>query len=145
MLNVAAMPSRRPAMSWIWLMDSLVALSTMLDLLAMVFAIAITVASSSSSGATRLTMPRCCASCALIQSDMNNHSFALRLPSSQGCMKNSQPGAPNSSVGSRKRALSAATIRSQAQASISPPATQTPCTAAMVGLGMLRQRSHMPR
>ena len=35
--------------------------------------------------------------------------------------------------------------RSQIQASISPPAMQAPCTMAMVGLGISRQRRHMPR
>jgi hypothetical protein len=35
-------------------------------------------------------------------------------------------------------------MMSQGQISISPPATHLPCTAAMVGLGMLRQRSLKP-
>ena len=48
-------------------------------------------------------------------------------------------------TGSWKKASSLATIRSHTQASISPPATQAPCTMAMVGLGSSRQRRHMLR
>ena len=48
-------------------------------------------------------------------------------------------------TGSAKNASSAATIRSQTQASISPPAMHAPCTIAMVGFGISRHRRHMPR
>ncbi|MNZ50097.1 hypothetical protein D3C78_678800 [compost metagenome] len=48
-------------------------------------------------------------------------------------------------TGSWKKASSLATIRSQTQASIRPPAMQAPWTMAMVGLGSSRQRRHMPR
>jgi len=42
-------------------------------------------------------------------------------------------------------ASSEATIRSIGQQSISPPEMQRPCTAAIVGFGMFRQRSQKPR
>ena len=48
-------------------------------------------------------------------------------------------------TGSWKNASSVATIRSHTHASISPPAMQAPCTAAIVGFGRSRQRRHMPR
>jgi hypothetical protein len=71
--------------------------------------------------------------------------LALRGPISQGWAKNSTPQTPISTTGSRNSASSEAMMMSQAQASIKPPAMHLPCTAAMVGLGTLRQRSVMPR
>ncbi len=38
-----------------------------------------------------------------------------------------------------------ATIMSQTQASISPPAMQAPCTMAIIGLGISCQRRQKPR
>ena len=49
------------------------------------------------------------------------------------------------STGLEKRASSAATMRSHMQASISPAAEHTPCTAAMVGLGKSRMRTHLSK
>ena len=76
---------------------------------------------------------------------MNSTSLANRGPSTHGCAKYSTPGMPIFTTGSAKNASSAATIRSHTQASISPPAMQAPCTIAMDGLGISRQRRHMPR
>ena len=52
---------------------------------------------------------------------------------------------PIRTTGSEKNASSEATMKSQDQASISPPAMQAPCTIAIVGFGISRQRRHMPR
>ena len=79
------------------------------------------------------------------QSTVNSNSLALRTPTSQGWAKNSTPQTPIYTTGSRDSASSEAIMISQAQASIRPPAMHLPCTAAMVGLGKLRQRSVMPR
>src|SRR5262245_53399410 len=51
---------------------------------------------------------------------------------------------PKLTTGSQNCASSLATMMSQGQISMSPPATTLPCTAAMVGLGTLRQRSLKP-
>ena len=48
-------------------------------------------------------------------------------------------------TGSAKNASSEATMKSQIQASISPPAMHAPCTCAITGLGSSRQRRHIPR
>ncbi len=71
--------------------------------------------------------------------------MAKRGPITHGCAKYSTPGMPIRTTGSAKKASSAATIRSQIQASISPPATHAPCTWAITGFGSSRQRRHMPR
>ena len=42
-------------------------------------------------------------------------------------------------------ASSLAMMMSQGQISMRPPAMHLPCTAAIVGFGMLRQRSQRPR
>ncbi len=68
----------------------------------------------------------------------------MRGFSSCAWAKYSTPGTPMRTTGSWKKASSEATIRSQTQASISPPAMQAPCTMAMVGFGMSCQRRHMP-
>ena len=52
---------------------------------------------------------------------------------------------PMLTTGSENLALSAAMIRSHGQASSSPPAMHTPCTAAIDGLGTLRQRNEYSR
>ena len=95
---------------------------------------------SSSRGTTRLTMPAASASVALIRRAVNSISLALRGPSSQVWPWYSTPPMPMRATGSENMALSAAIIRSQGQQSINPPAMHWPCTSAMVGLGMSRQR-----
>jgi hypothetical protein len=49
-------------------------------------------------------------------------------------------GTPMVTTGSQNSASSLATMRSQAQASIKPPAMHLPCTSAIVGFARLRQR-----
>ena len=61
--------------------------------------------------------------------------MAKRGPITHGCAKYSTPGMPIRTTGSEKNASSEATMRSQTQASISPPAMQAPCTIA---IGRLR-------
>ena len=75
---------------------------------------------------------------------MNSISLASRAPASNGCVKYSWPLTPNATTGSENVASSEHTTRSIGQTSISPPAITLPCTCAMVGLGMLRQRQHRP-
>ena len=79
------------------------------------------------------------------RSPVNRISLANRGPSTHGWAKYSTPGIPIRTTGSAKNASGEAMIRSQIQASISPPAMQAPCTIAMAGLGISRQRRHMPR
>ena len=79
------------------------------------------------------------------RSPVNSISLANRGPSTHGWAKYSTPGMPIRTTGSAKNASSDATIRSQTQASIRPPAMQAPCTIAIDGLGISRQRRHMPR
>src|SRR5436190_422418 len=85
-------------------------------------------------------MPSRCASSALQTSDVNSNSLALRGPSSQGCTNHSTPQTPMVTTGSQNSASWLATIRSQAQASIRPPAMHLPCTSAIVGFARLRHR-----
>src|SRR3954452_24843597 len=73
-------------------------------------------------------MPSRCASSAFQLSAVNKNSLALRGPSSQGCTNHSTPQTPMVTTGSQNSASSLATIKSQAQASISPPAMHFPCT-----------------
>jgi len=96
---------------------------------------------SDSSGTTRLTMPICSASRAVTARPVNRISLALRAPSSQVCPWYSTPPMPMNTTGSENSAFSAATIRSIGQISSSAPAMALPWTEAIVGLGMLRQRS----
>ena len=98
-----------------------------------------------SSGTTRLTMPVCSASRAVTARPVNRISLALRGPSSQVCPWYSTPPMPMYTTGSENSAFSAATIRSHGQTSSSPPAMHLPCTAAIDGLGTLRQRSEYSR
>jgi hypothetical protein len=51
---------------------------------------------------------------------------------------------PKLTTGSQNSASSPAMMMSHGQISMSPPATHRPCTAAMVGFGILRQRSLKP-
>ncbi len=74
----------------------------------------------------------------MIDSPVNSSSLALRGPSSQVWAWSSTPLMPMNSTGSENSALSAATIRSQGQHSISPAAMHLPCTAAIDGLGTWR-------
>ena len=69
---------------------------------------------------------------------MNSSSLALRGPNSQVWAWNSTPQMPMLSTGSENSALSAATIRSHGQHSISPAAMHLPCTAAIEGFGTSR-------
>ncbi len=80
-----------------------------------------------------------------MRSPRNRNSLALRGFIAKGWAKYSTPGMPMRTTGSWKKASSLATIRSQTQASIRPPATQAPCTWAITGLGISRQRRHMLR
>ncbi len=89
-------------------------------------------------------MPSWSARSAGIRSPVNSISFAKRGPITHGWAKYSTPGIPIRTTGSAKKASSAATIRSHDHASISAPATQAPCTIAIVGFGSSRQRRHMP-
>ena len=134
----------RPWASWAALIACLVSFSANSGFWAMRSAMARPNASSSARGTTWFTMPSRCASSAPIQSAVNRNSLALRTPSSQGWAKNSAPPTPIATVWSRNSASSTATIRSHGQISIRPPAITLPCTSAMVGLGMLRQRSQKP-
>ena len=127
-------------MSSVWFTACLAMASAKAGLLAMRPAMASTVASRSARGTTWFTMPRRCASWALQLSAVKRNSLALRAPSSHGCTNHSTPSTPMVTTGSQNSASSLAMMMSQAQASISPPAMQRPCTAAMVGLGRLRQR-----
>jgi hypothetical protein len=52
---------------------------------------------------------------------------------------------PIITTGSENWASAAATIKSHGQHSSSPPAMHRPCTAAIVGLGTLRQRRLVSR
>ena len=86
-------------------------------------------------------MPTFSASSAVTARPVNRISLALRGPSSQVWPWYSTPPIPMCTTGSENSALSAATIRSHGQHSSSPPAMHLPCTAAIDGLGTLRQRS----
>ena len=101
-------------------------------------------ASSSSRGTTRFTSPSRQASWASMVSPVRRNSLAFRMPSSHGSTSNSTPAPVRRRTGLENTASSAATMRSHIAASMSPAATQLPCTAAMVGLRkswMRRQRS----
>ena len=69
--------------------------------------------------------------------------MARRGPSTKACAKYSTPGMPIFTTGSEKNASSEATMKSQTHASMSPPAMQAPCTWAIIGLGISRQRRHI--
>ena len=89
-------------------------------------------------------MPQSSAWAAVKRSPVNRISLARRGPRTKAWAKYSTPGMPMRATGSEKKASSAATMKSQLQASMSPPAMQAPWTWAMTGLGMSRQRRHIP-
>ena len=76
---------------------------------------------------------------------MKSISLALRAPNSHTWPWYSTPPIPMRTTGSEKRALSAATMRSQGQHNMSPPAMHAPWTAAIDGLGMSRHLREKPR
>jgi hypothetical protein len=123
----------------------LVSASPSRGIAAILVAMPVTSSASDSLGTTRLTMPSASARSDEILSPRNRNSFANLGPITQGCAKYSTPGMPIRTTGSAKNASSEATIRSQIQASIRPPAMHAPCTCAISGLGSSRQRRHMPR
>ncbi|SLH69763.1 Uncharacterised protein [Mycobacteroides abscessus subsp. abscessus] len=143
--NTESMPVRMPIRSSAWLTAFLVSASPNRGMAAIFSASAIVSASSSARGTTRFTMPHSLACAAPNRSPVKRNSLAARGPSTHGWAKYSTPGMPMRTTGSEKNASSEATIRSHTQASISPPAMQAPCTIAMVGFGISRQRRHMPR
>ena len=69
----------------------------------------------------------------------------MRAPHSHVWPWYSTPPMPMLTTGSENVAFSAAMMRSHGQASSRPPAMHTPCTAAIDGLGTLRQRSEYSR
>ena len=140
-----SMPALRPIRSSAWLTARLASARPNGGSAAIRSAIASVSSSSCARSITRVTIPSSYARCAGIRSARNSIALAARGPTAHGCAKYSTPGMPIRSTGSMKNASSAATIRSQAQASISPPAMQAPWTIAIVGLGSSRQRLHMPR
>ena len=85
-------------------------------------------------------MPSWRASSAVMAPPVNSSSLALRGPISQVWAWSSTPLMPMNRTGSENSALSAAMIRSHGQQSMSPAAMHLPCTAAMVGFGMLAPR-----
>ena len=106
---------------------------------------AIVVSVSSSRATTLATMPTSLASAAVIARPVNSSSLASRPPSSKGWVKYSWPLTPKATTGSENVASSAQMIRSIGHTSIRPPAITLPCTSAIVGLAMLRQRQHRSR
>ena len=90
-------------------------------------------------------MPSSWARRAVTLSPVNRNSFAALGFITHGWAKYSTPGIPMPTTGSEKNESSEATMKSQAHASISPPAMQAPWTMAIMGLGISRQRRHMPR
>lgn len=139
------MPVRMPIWSSAWLTARLVSARPNCGMSAIRSASAVVSASIASRGTTLFTMPSSRARSAPNRSPVNRNSLAARGPSTHGWAKYSTPGIPIRTTGSAKNASSEATIRSQTQASIRAPATQAPWTIATVGLGISRQRRHMPR
>ena len=63
----------------------------------------------------------------------------------KGMGKILDPGNTHAHDWIREKSIIGGNNKSQTQANMRPPAIQAPCTAAMVGLGMSRQRRHIPR
>ena len=105
---------------------------------------AATAASRSAAATTRLTRPRPRAASAPMGSPVKSSSFVAAAPMVSTSFQVSATGtaSPMRASGIAKRALSAATRRSQCNASSQPPAIASPCTAASVGCG---QRSRTSR
>ena len=140
--NAACTAVQMPIASRLWLTDCLASLRPKLGRRAIRSARASVNGSSWSRETTSFTIPRRHASWAGIGSPVNSICLALRAPTSKGCTKYSMPLTPKETTGSENSASSLATIRSQGHTNIKPPAITLPCTWAMVGLGMLRQRQH---
>ncbi|OGL20020.1 MAG: hypothetical protein A3K12_13100 [Candidatus Rokubacteria bacterium RIFCSPLOWO2_12_FULL_71_19] len=98
----------------------------------------LTKASSSAAGTTRFTRPISAACLAEITSAKKANSFARCMPMSRGRSQVPPTSTlrPRREKISEKRAVSAATIRSQPSARLQPPPAATPLTLAMTGLGM---------
>src|SRR4029079_4637584 len=135
--------SRWPWPSTMWLMTSLIASAVTGGTRAVCSASSRTAASSSSRGTTRFTSPNRSAVSASSFCAHHRNSFALRGPSSHGSTRSSTPTPVIRATGFENIVSSAATMRSHMHASIIPAAATAPCTAAIVGWGKPRPRTHM--